>query len=253
MGIIGGRLGYSILRSIAPRETVVNDNEIENADLKDTKLNQFFGKSFFDETTGKTVIDFGCGNGKQAVEIALNGAKKVIGIDIEEQRLEQAEKLAGKFHVAERCKFVAQTNEKADIIISKDAFEHFHDPVAVLHQMRNLLKASGYIFAAFGPTWYHPFGGHLFSVFPWAHFLFTEEALIEWRSDFKSDGATRFCEVEGGLSQLTIRRFETVVNEAGFRFLLFETVPIKGLRFLRNSLLREFGSSIVRCKLVPKT
>lgn len=251
MGIIGGKFGYWILRSIAPI-TAQASNEIENTELKDTKLDQFFGDNFLHEIAGKTIIDFGCGNGKQAVEMALNGARKVIGIDIQEQRLKQAEELAKKFQVSERCIFTTQPSDRADVIVSKDAFEHFHDPVTVLHQMKNLLKHDGYIFAAFGPTWYHPLGGHLFSVFPWAHLIFTEKALIEWRSDFKSDEAMRFCEVEGGLNQLTIRRFESVVNEAGFRFLFFETVPIKGLKFLRNRLFREFGSSIVRCKLIPK-
>jgi hypothetical protein len=54
-------------------------------------------------------------------------------------------------------------------------------------------------------------GGHLFSVFPWAHLIFSEQALIRWRSDFKSDGATRFSEVAGGLNQMTIRRFERLI------------------------------------------
>jgi hypothetical protein len=58
--------------------------------------------------------------------------------------------------------------------------------------MRRMIKPDGCVIAAFGPTWFHPLGGHLFSVFPWAHLIFTERALIRWRSDFKTDGATRF-------------------------------------------------------------
>ena len=53
---------------------------------------------------------------------------------------------------------------------------------------------SGQVHISFGPPWCHPLGGHLFSVFPWAHLLFTEHALLQWRAGFKHDGATRFGE-----------------------------------------------------------
>jgi hypothetical protein len=89
-------------------------------------------------------------------------------------------------------------------------------------------------------------------VFPWAHLLFTEGALIRWRSDFKSDGATRFSEVEGGLNQLTIRRFQQFVEESPLRFEYLESVPIKGIRLFKCKGFREVGSSIVRCKLTLK-
>ena len=116
--------------------------------------------------------------------------------------------------------------------------------------MSQLLKPSGCVLAAFGPTWYHPLGGHPFSVFPWAHLIFTEKALIRWRSDFKTDGATRFCEVAGGLNQMSIARFEKIVADSPFRFSEFETVPIRSLKAFSNNLTREFTTAIVRCKLV---
>ncbi len=79
--------------------------------------------------------------------------------------------------------------------------------------MASLLKPSGFALVEFGYTWFHPYGGHLFSVFPWAHLIFTEKSLIRWRSDFKTDGATRFQEVAGGLNQMTI----ATVGESGSR------------------------------------
>jgi hypothetical protein len=72
--------------------------------------------------------------------------------------------------------------------------------------MYDLLRPGGQVVVSFGPPWFHPFGGHFFSVFRWAHLVFSEAALIEWRSAFKTDGATRFREVEGGLNQMTVRR-----------------------------------------------
>jgi hypothetical protein len=118
--------------------------------------------------------------------------------------------------------------------------------------MRQALKDSGAVIAAFGPTWYHPLGGHLFSVFPWAHLIFTEKALIRWRSDFKTDGATSFREVGGGLNQITIRRFKRIVAQSPFRFAEFEARPIRPLKPIANRLTREATTSIVCCRLVPR-
>ena len=69
----------------------------------------------------------------------------------------------------------------------------------------------GEIWISFAWSWYHPYGGHLFSIFPWAHLVFSEECLIRWRANFKDDGATRFSEVSGGLNQITIAQFEKLI------------------------------------------
>lgn len=249
MGIIGGQVGYLILRTIAPRNLLSDYSTYEDSD---TKLSQFFGEDIFSLIQGKTVIDFGCGSGNQAVEMAIKGAGKVIGLDIQERLLSIGRDLAKQNSVTDRCTFTTITDELADIIISKDAFEHFSDPAAILHVMCTLLKPDGFILASFGPTWYHPYGGHLFSIFPWAHMLFTEKALIRWRSDFKSDGASKFLEVEGGLNKLTIRKFEQIVEGSPCRLEWLDTVPIKGVRFFKHKAFRELGTSIVRCKLVPR-
>jgi SAM-dependent methyltransferase len=154
--------------------------------------------------------------------------------------------------VSDRCKFATQTNEPADIILSTDAFEHFADPAEALRIMGGMLKPGGQIFISFLP-WLHPRGGHTFSPFPWAHMLFSEAALIRWRSDFKKDGATRFAEVDGGLNQMTIRKFKRVVQASNFEFVSFETVPIRPLRFLHNRATAEMFSAIVRCTLAAKS
>jgi SAM-dependent methyltransferase len=249
MGIIGDRIGYLILKAIAPKTPSLN----QGADQKsDTTLGQSFGEDFFRLIAGKTVIDFGCGCGNQAVEMAVKGAGKVIGLDIQERFLEIGRVLAQEHSVADRCLFTTSTDELADIIVSKDAFEHFNDPADILQTMSEQLKPDGFILASFGPTWLHPFGGHLFSVFPWAHLLFNEDALIRWRSDFKSDGASKFSEVAGGLNRMTIGKFEQLVGDSPCRIEWLDTIPIKGIRFLKHKAFREMGSAIVRCKLVPR-
>ena len=251
MGIIGGTLGYNLLRRISvDGETGYCDG---SAYRGISKIERLLGENIWRDTRDKVVIDFGCGDGEDAVEVAARGAKKVIGVDIREGALANARRAAAERGVADRCMFATRTDEMADVILSLDAFEHFDDPGEILGIMRALLKDGGCVLAAFGPTWYHPLGGHLFSPFPWAHLLFTEESLIRWRSDFKTDGATRFREAEGGLNQMTIRRFEALINESDFKFAEFEPVPIRKMQMLANRLTREFTTAIVRCKLVPRS
>jgi SAM-dependent methyltransferase len=250
MGILGGSIAYSLLRRISiDGETGYCDGSAYEGV---SKIETLLGERIWQETRDKVVIDFGCGDGEDAVEIAKRGAKRVIGIDIRERALANARSTAAESGVSDRCLFTTRTDEKADVILSIDAFEHFDDPAEILRIMRRLLNDDGCVIAAFGPTWYHPLGGHLFSVFPWAHLVFTEKSLIRWRSDFKTDGATRFCEAEGGLNQMTIRRFESIVAKSDFKFAEFEPVPIRKLRPLANRLTREFTTAIVRCKLVPR-
>ena len=118
--------------------------------------------------------------------------------------------------------------------------------------MNTLLQPSGEVLVSFGPTWFHPLGGHLFSVFPWAHLVFSERALIRWRSTFKTDGATRFNEVAGGLNKMTIAKFEELVADSPLKFASLELVPIKKLKNIHNRLTREFTTAIVRCRLVKR-
>ena len=250
MGIIGGTVGYHILRRLCPTgETGYMDGSVYQGK---SKLEVLFGERIWDELAGKVVIDFGCGTGQQCVEMAQHGAKKVIGLDMRESVLAEAREAAERAGVSDRCVFTTEAGERADVIVSLDAFEHFDDPAGILRVMRTLVRDDGCALIEFGPTWYHPLGGHLFSVFPWAHLIFTEKALIRWRTDFKTDGATRFREIEGGLNQMTIGHFERLVAASAFRIDTFEAVPIRRARFLWTPATREFFTAIVRCRLVPR-
>jgi len=263
MPLIGGALGYRLLRSIASRQpragaddglhgTAAMDPAPDaTLDTETARLAATLGTGFLDGIRGRTVLDYGCGPGREAVAMALAGAWRVIGLDIQERWLAQARDLARRHGVDDRCVFTTSTGEQADVIVSLDAFEHFADPLAVLHDMSARLAPGGRVAVAFGPPWLHPRGGHLFSVFPWAHLVFTEAALIRWRADFKHDGATRFSEVEGGLNRMTLARFERLVARSPLRLESLDPVPIKGLGSLRSPLLREFGTSLVRCTLAP--
>ena len=237
---------YKLLRRIAPTEPTTMDG---SAFAAKGKLRTLLGDAFLEEVQGKTVLDFGCGEGAEAVEMALAGAKHVIGLDIQTRLLERARVAAAKAGVDYKCDFCTETAEPADLITSIDAFEHFSEPKLMLDAMYRLLRPGGTLVASFGPTWYHPLGGHLFSIFPWAHLMFSEDALIAWRSDFKTDGATKFHETAGGLNRMSIDRFERMAAESAFKVENIEPVPIRKLRPVHCKWTREWTTAIVRARL----
>jgi SAM-dependent methyltransferase len=241
---------YRILKWIAPQAP---DRPGGCACEAKSRLAVLMGDDFFSRIAGKRIVDFGCGEGSDAVEMAVQGAGRVIGIDIRDDVLQAARQKALRAGVQDACLFVSSSDELADLVVSVDAFEHFEDPADILRIMDTLLRPGGEAFISFGPTWYHPLGGHLFSVFPWAHLIFSEKALIRWRSTFKTDGATRFGEVAGGLNRMNIARFERLISASPLRCASLELVPIRRLRLLHNRFTREFTTAIVRCRLVKQT
>jgi SAM-dependent methyltransferase len=247
MALIGGSLAAAILNHYEWHD--MGAPAYDNV----SKLETLLGAQLWSVIRGQVVLDFGCGNGNEALEMASRGAREVIGLDIRENALAVGRATQAKTGI-QNCRFVQRYEGKVDVITSLDAFEHFEDPDGILRVMAGLLLPSGKVLVSFGPTWYHPYGGH-FPLFPWAHVLLTERSLIKWRSRYKTDGATRFGEVEGGLNQMTISRFERVIAASPFRFERFEAVPMRRgplPKLLHNRATREFLTSVVRCTLVHR-
>jgi SAM-dependent methyltransferase len=248
-GLIGGRIGYEILKRMGgspPRRNLCSGEAYANR----SKLEALLGEDVWRRLDGKTVLDFGCGTGAEVVEMAQRGVPRVIGLDLRASVLVKARQRAQLAGVAGQCLFTTEPVERVDVIISLDAFEHFADPAEILRTMAGLLKPGGRILAAFGPPWYHPIGGHGFSVFPWAHLVFSERTFMRWWAEFKTDGATRFSEIDGGLNQMSVGRFRRLVDESGLVVEDFSPVPIRRLKLLWNRATQEFFTSVVRCRLV---
>jgi 2-polyprenyl-3-methyl-5-hydroxy-6-metoxy-1,4-benzoquinol methylase len=89
MGVIGGSFGYRLLRLISPGGSRTGCSE-GNPYADVSKLDVLFNKNFWEDMKGSSVIDFGCGYGAEAIEIATRGAAQVIGIDIRQRVLDEA-------------------------------------------------------------------------------------------------------------------------------------------------------------------
>jgi len=233
---------YRLLRRIRPAAPPIGGEVYQGR----SKLDVLVG-DMLDDVRGKTVIDFGSGDGLEALDLVRRGAARVIGLDLNPSCLEIARWYANQAGLTDHVEFTSETTEQADLVLSLDSFEHFADPPEILRNIHGLLRPNGVLVASFGPTWYHPLGGHLFSVFPWAHLLFSESALIRWRNDHREDRPRNF--TEAGLNRMTIRRFERLVADSDFDVELLEARPIRRVARLHNQWTREFFTSVVRARL----
>src|SRR5664279_1116657 len=127
-------LQYRLLRKIAPVEPQTMDGSLYQGK---SKLRMTLGDDLLSLVRDKTVIDFGCGEGHESLDLARNGARKVIGLDIRQGALDKAAKAAAAAGLGERCEFLTSTGTKADVIVSLDSFEHFGDPAAILGIMHD--------------------------------------------------------------------------------------------------------------------
>jgi SAM-dependent methyltransferase len=238
-------LQYRLLRRIRPADPPYMMNPTAYAGK--SKLTSLCGHLLGD-VEGKTVLDFGCGDGLEAIELARLGAGRVYGVDTNPGCVHIARWHAEQAHVSHAVEFSTDAPpDLADLVISLDTFEHVSEPAAILCSLHQMLKPGGALVASFGPPWYHPFGGHLFSVFPWAHLIFSETALIKWREDLREDRPATFA--EAGLNRMTVARFARLIDESAFTVEALEVVPIRRLARVHGRFTRELFTSVVRCRL----
>jgi len=205
----------------------------------------------------QTILDFGCGPGWQAVAMHKEwGARQVVGIDINDHWLALGQALAEQENCGGSVLFSKeipeQFNGKFDVAMSIGSFEHFEDPALVLARLSKAIKPGGRVVVTFAEPWYSHSGSHMsfFTKVPWVNLWFSEKTVMSVRSRFRNDGATRYQDVEGGLNQMTLRRFETIIKSSGLsvEYLKFHTT--KGLPLVdKIPVLREFFVSAVACIL----
>ncbi|MFH0803755.1 MAG: class I SAM-dependent methyltransferase [Candidatus Tagabacteria bacterium] len=99
------------------------------------------------------VLNIGCGEGQQAV-IYKDSFKKMVGIDINQNRLDTAKKLMEQYGVKNFEMICANVeniplNEKFDKAIAIDIIEHVINPAKVVSEIKRLLKDDGKLLITF--------------------------------------------------------------------------------------------------------
>lgn len=205
---------------------------------------------------GMMVCDFGSGAGFQSVAMARAGARFVVGIENNGDRLNFSKELVSRHNLSDRVDFRAGVDDefrgKFDLVISQNSMEHFSDPVAVMMSMRSLLKPDGKLFVTFGPPWFAPYGSHMyyFTKLPWVHLIFPERVVMAARSRFRRDGAVRYEEVEAGLNKMSVAKFERIVKACGLKVSYQRYDCVRGLNFLSAiPVIRELFINHITCVL----
>ena len=208
----------------------------------------------------KRVVDFGCGIGHQSVALVRAEECVVCGVDTNRKTLDKATQYANSQALpAGRLEFRERVSRDMwgafDVVISKDAMEHYPEPAATLEEMRRLLKPGGRLLITFGPPWFAPYGSHMhfFCKVPWLNLLFTERTVMAVRARFRQDGAKRYEDCESGLNKMSVAKFERIIAACGLKVENRRYDCIKGLNFLgRLPLLRElFINHVTATLTVP--
>jgi ubiquinone/menaquinone biosynthesis C-methylase UbiE len=103
----------------------------------------------FDRIKGAVALDYCCGNGEVAIEMAKQGASRVVGIDISSVAIENARELARSANVDDVCEFVKMDAEHTefadgtfDLIHEYGALHHLDLPAAYA-ELSRILKPGG--------------------------------------------------------------------------------------------------------------
>jgi 2-polyprenyl-3-methyl-5-hydroxy-6-metoxy-1,4-benzoquinol methylase len=210
---------------------------------------------FLEIIRGKSVLDFGCGWGWQAVAMVRQGARFVVGIDIVKENLEKGRVLAKKWHLTDhQIRFVDRldTSSNFDVVLSCGSFEHFSEPETVLRQMCHAALPSGTVIISFAEPWYSAHGSHMdsFTRLPWVNILFSEKTVMKVRQNFRDDAAKRYEDVQGGLNRMTLAKFEKIIHGSGMKVEWLRYYATKNLPLvIKLPVLREVLTSAVACIL----
>lgn len=212
---------------------------------------------------GLEVLDLGCGHGSLCVYLAFKGAKKVLGIDIDERRIKFAkENILHNYPqfkniVDFQCCHIADLPEEVefDIMVSKDTFEHILNLESVLAEMKKRLRKGGKIYIGIGPLYNSPYGDHkrTKAFIPWGHLIFPETFLLRRLNKHRREKITSIYEL--GLNKLSLAEYKTLFYNSGLHVSYFRVNvsnnPISRLFSLirRVPFLEEFFSHNLYCIL----
>jgi SAM-dependent methyltransferase len=163
--------------------------------------------------------------------MALNGAKLVVGIDINKEKIEFCRKKISNDYQSllgiVDFRYVDNIGKKKfDIVLSKDSFEHYSNPEDFILTMKQYLKKDGIMVIGFSPLWKSPYGGHISDMtkFPWAHLIFPKSIIIAEQNRFYPKHDVMSCrQFTGGLNKMTLRRYLKIIQKSGLEISFFRT------------------------------
>jgi ubiquinone/menaquinone biosynthesis C-methylase UbiE len=215
------------------------------------------------------ILDVGCGTGGKTVYYGLNGAKGVVGVDIDKCFIEGAVRFAEKKGASEKTEFIKCdasfmpfSANTFDIIMINDTIEHVSNPEKFLKECKRVLKPNGLICINF-PPYFSSRGAHVydFVYIPWCQVFFTEKCIINaiknipaqfYSDEFSIDDFRLYIINQYiNLNKMTIKKFNTISTNINFEVKQFKLMPL--MRYVRPLLffpfIKEFLTTQVVCVL----
>ncbi|MCI4673427.1 class I SAM-dependent methyltransferase [Candidatus Mycolicibacterium alkanivorans] len=181
---------------------------------------------------GKSVLDIGCGHGALSVYAAQQGAKRVLGIDIDSMRVDFACRNL-EVNYPEFSSIISfhnggleEVTEAFDVALSKDSFEHIDDLPGMMRSIAKRLNDDGVLATGFSPLYFSPFGDHGrywkgSRRIPWLPAILPESALCQLASRRRHERIQTASDV--GLNKLTPAQFRSIIAEQGWNVISCET------------------------------
>lgn len=209
----------------------------------------------------QTILDVGCGQGRLCLNMAMAGAKKVVGTDIDGPVIEFARR---NLHLRyPQCEPVvsyecgeldALPDNAFDIVVSKDAFEHVLDLRGMLAHIRRCLKSGGRLYAGFGPLYKSPNGYHRRRHFglPWGHLMIPRSWHLALVNRGRKEKIRSLYELDT-LNELSFADYKKTFAESGLEMISLrvnqsEHFILKVISLLRKiPFLREYCTHNIYC------
>ena len=211
----------------------------------------------------KTVLDFGCGHGALCINLAESGATKIKGIDLNEKLLKFANKNLQQNYKEYQSKVDFQKqdlldenfNEKFDLIVTKDTFEHSLNLPEILNKFYKILAKGGKVYAGFGPLYnsYNGDHGRTQLKLPWLHVVLSDKFIIK---RYNSNNDIKINRIEDlGLSKYSLKDYKRIFKNSQFEIEFFITnqsdhpISIIFDLFSKIGFLKEFFTYNIYCIL----
>lgn len=127
-------------------------------------LNDFLRKYITDDTSRKTILDFGSGPDGY-VTLYAEDFGKAYAVDI----YDYSDKYEDVNFLLSNGKDIPLDDNSVDLIVSHSCLEHVGDIYTTLHEMNRILRVGGHAYLTVSPLFYSSSGGHNRAAPPWAH------------------------------------------------------------------------------------
>ena len=218
----------------------------------------------------RRVLDIGCGDGAIDLGLCLKSRPaRLLGMDLlptDVEDLVARAQAAGLGDLPKNLEFGTCTPTEIpvpdcsmDVVISWSVFEHVSNPVAVLSELRRIIRPGGFMFLQIWPLFHSQHGSHLWFWYPegWVQHLSdsrdvetnvraigrqSDDVIDEMMTDFNT------------LNRLTVGELQRALSATGFRIrrIHLQSDLIEVPKELSHRLVTDLAISGVKLIAIPE-